>query len=88
MYKVIEDFADLQDHEHVYHAGDEFPRFGVFVKDGRIAELAGWSNARKHPLIEKVDDVKAPDLKVKIEKTEEPAKEPEPKRRGRKKTND
>lgn len=80
MYKVIEDFADLADHEYIYHAGDEFPRFGVSVSDERIAELSSWSNKIGRPLIEKAEA-----KKVDIAKQET---EQEPKRRGRRKAND
>ncbi len=53
-YKVIENFADLQDKQHVYLAGDTFPRKGVEVSDERIAELSGSNNRIGIPLIEKV----------------------------------
>ncbi len=51
MYKVIKLFADLQDGNHVYNVGDEFPRKGVSVTDARIAELAGSNNKQGTPLI-------------------------------------
>lgn len=53
MYRVIEQFADLQDDSHVYNPGDEFPRAGVLVKPERYAELAGSNNKIGRPLIEK-----------------------------------
>jgi hypothetical protein len=55
IYKVIKNFADLQDNNHVYFAGDEFPRKGVEVSDERIAELASVSNKRREVLIEAVE---------------------------------
>lgn len=82
MYRVIEDFADLQDHEYIYHAGDEFPRFGVSVSDERIAELSSWSNKIGRPLIEKAQAKKVDIVKQETEQ------EQEPKRRGRRKAND
>lgn len=58
MYRVLTDFYDLQDGNHSYHAGDTFPRDGVTVTDGRIAELAGHQNRRRIPLI--AEDKPAP----------------------------
>ena len=54
MYRVLTDFSDLQDKEHVYRAGDEFPRLGLSVTEERIKELTGFSNRRNRPLIELV----------------------------------
>lgn len=51
MYKVIEDFADLQDHEHIYHAGDTFPRIGVSVSEERVQELSTSRNRIGRALI-------------------------------------
>lgn len=70
MYKVLKDFADLQDREHIYRAGDTFPRSGMEPDEGRIAELSSPRNRLGVPLIEQV-----------IEQAEEPepvtAEEPE-----------
>ena len=54
MYKVIKLFADLQDSNHVYNVGDEYPRKGVKVTAERIAELAGNTNKQGTPLIAEV----------------------------------
>lgn len=51
MYKVTKLFADLQDNNHVYNVGDEYPRKGLKVTDERIAELAGSNNKQGTPLI-------------------------------------
>lgn len=51
MYKVIEYFTDLQDGNHPYSVGDDFPRPGVKVSANRIAELASANNKRRKPLI-------------------------------------
>ena len=51
MYKVIKLFADLQDNNHVYKVGDEYPRKGLQVSEDRIAELAGSNNKQGTPLI-------------------------------------
>jgi len=53
-YRVIKDFTDLKDDNHVYLVGDEFPHKGVEVSDERIAELASTSNKRGEALIEAV----------------------------------
>lgn len=68
-YKVIKSFADLQDKEHVYAVGDEFPRKGTEASDERIAELASAFNKIGVPLIEKVAEPK------KSEEEKEPEKE-------------
>ena len=52
MYRVIAQFADLQDDAHVYNPGDEFPREGVLVNQARIDELSGTKNKLGKPLIE------------------------------------
>lgn len=51
MYEVIKDFVDLQDFEHLYKTGDNFPRKGAKVSDGRITELLSFSNRSGEPLI-------------------------------------
>lgn len=53
MWRVMVDFADLQDNGHVYHVGDKFPHSGT-VEPGRTAELASSNNRRGFPLIEEV----------------------------------
>ena len=58
MYKVIESFFDLQDGNHAYEPGDEFPREGFKVSDERLAELAGTDNRRGMKLIEKIETKK------------------------------
>lgn len=57
MYKVVKFFTDLQDNNHAYNAGDIFPREGVTVTEGRIAELAGSDNKQGQPLIAEVKEV-------------------------------
>ena len=63
MYKAIKLFADLQDNNHVYNAGDEYPRKGLTVTDERIAELSGSANKQGCPLIELIKDEKKPAAK-------------------------
>ncbi len=44
-YVAIEAFVDLQDSNHLYHPGDEFPRNGIaVVSKERIEELSGAFN--------------------------------------------
>jgi hypothetical protein len=54
-YVVIKDFKDLQDKNHIYRAGDKYPRSGRIKKD-RAEELSGSENLRGEPLIEEVGD--------------------------------
>ena len=54
MYKVINRFFDLQDNNHAYSVGDNFPHNGVDVDAERIAELASGKNRLGVPLIEEI----------------------------------
>lgn len=94
MYKVIKFFTDLQDGCHHYEVGDTYPREGAEVSDKRIAELAGYKNRQKTPLIEEVAEIDKdvassvdPDEYKEADTTsespEEVVEKPEPKR-GRK----
>lgn len=58
-YIVKEDFADLRDDNHLYRAGDNYPRPGFEVPPERLAELAGSDNRVGRPLIEAVGTVEA-----------------------------
>lgn len=58
MYKVIKHFTDLHDNGYPYNVGDVFPREGVSVTDGRLAELAGSTNKQGVPLIQLVEEPK------------------------------
>lgn len=55
-YEVIEMFTDLQDGEHLYNVGDEYPRTGYKPSTKRIVELSGANNKRGKPLIEVVQE--------------------------------
>ena len=55
MYRVVKDFTDLKDNNHVYLAGDTFPRKGAKVSGERVAELASRDNKRGVVLIEAVE---------------------------------
>lgn len=55
-YKVINYFTDLQDDNHEYNVGDDFPRTGKQVSKARLTELSNTSNRQGKPLIERVDE--------------------------------
>ena len=50
-YKVIKAFYDLQNGDHYYEVGDDFPVKGTNASDKRIKELSGCNNRQKTPLI-------------------------------------
>lgn len=54
MYKALTRFTDLQDNNHVYQAGDIFPRKGIKVSKERIEELLSDQNRRHKPVIEEI----------------------------------
>ena len=66
-YKVVKAFSDLQDNNHIYNAGDEFPRKGAEVSDERIKELSGKSNKLGTPLIKEVKPKSKTTKKKKVE---------------------
>lgn len=50
-YEVVVTFTDLQDGEHLYNVGDEYPRTGYKPSTKRIDELLSANNKRGKPLI-------------------------------------
>lgn len=54
-YRVIKDFTDLKDDNHVYLVGDSFPRKGAKVDNARYLELSTDANKRGEALIEAVE---------------------------------
>lgn len=50
-YKVIHFFTDLQDFNHPYNVGDEFPHKGMTVSEARLNELSTSNNKQGKPLI-------------------------------------
>lgn len=65
MYKVLEQFHDLQDFTtdkkgektyFEYNEGDTYPREGYEPAEWRIDELMGGDNPLRNPLIKEVDD--------------------------------
>lgn len=55
MYKVVKDFTDLTDNNHVYLAGDTYPRKGAKPDAKRVDELSSKFNKRGEVLIEAVE---------------------------------
>lgn len=55
-YEVVVTFTDLQDGEHLYNVGDEYPRTGYKPSTKRIDELSGANNKRGKPLIKAVQE--------------------------------
>lgn len=53
-YRAIVNFYDLQDNNHLYRKGKEYPRDGLQVSEDRIKELLGGNNKQKRPVIEEV----------------------------------
>lgn len=90
MYKVIKPFRDLQDGNHRYIPGDEYPRSGLEVSQSRLEELSTANNRIGYPVIEiikekpKVAEMasgepKMTNKEVVEEVTEEPKEIPEKK---------
>ena len=77
MYKVIKHFTDLQDKNHPYNVGDDFPREGLKVTKERIAELSSANNKRREPLIALATSQEEPKEEPKAEPKEKPQEEVE-----------
>lgn len=74
MYKVIKHFTDMQDNNHPYNVGDEYPRKGFSVLQSRLNALASADNRQGCPLIEEVEEPKVEEPKKKskaVEKADE-----------------
>lgn len=52
MYRVVEQFADLQDDKYIYEIGMIYPRKGHNPSDERIKELTSSENKVGKPVIE------------------------------------
>ena len=55
-YRVIVQFADLEDKRHIYHVGDTYPRSGSAPTKERIMFLLSNQNLLQKPVIEEVAD--------------------------------
>lgn len=89
LFKVIEDFTDLQDKMHEYFVGMTYPREGYEPTKNRIEQLSGTGNklgrAVIEPIPEKITVTEQPDevyVDTKASISEEPVEE-KPKRRKR-----
>ena len=69
-YKVIHYFQDLQDFNHAYKVGDNFPRLGLKVSDARLKELSSNNNKQGKPLIKKDDNDFSQYMNAPVETTE------------------
>lgn len=77
MYKVIKYFTDLQDDNHPYNVGDDYPREGLEVTKERIAELSSSNNKRGEPLITLATSQEETEEESKAEPKKEPQEEVE-----------
>lgn len=68
MYKALITFTDLQDNNYKYHPGDEFPRNGLEVTEGRIKELLSSNNRRNKPVIAEEKPKEKPEAEKKVKK--------------------
>ena len=88
-YVALERFADLQDGNHIYEAGESYPRPGFNAAQQRIDELAGSDNRMGRPLIADVSarrvagGAEAPAAAAEAGGGENPAPEEKPAQRGR-----
>ena len=85
MYKALTRFADLNDGNRIYEAGDIYPRPGFVVSDERLAELAGSDNRAGKPLIKAVEATAEPPRTETKETLTEPVKPAQKSRRSRRK---
>lgn len=73
-YKVIKQFQDLQDNDHIYNVGDLYPRQGE-VNTERAEELANSENKIGVPLIEVVEEPKTISTPIDLNQTVDKLKE-------------
>lgn len=73
-YIALTRFADIQDGNRIYEAGDTYPRPGFDVSPERLTELAGSDNRMGEPLIVDVD---APCDECAVEAPETPVEAPQ-----------
>lgn len=58
MYKVINDFIDLEDDRRLYEAGHTYPRDDYKPSEQRLKVLSSKNNKAKKVLIQKAEDSK------------------------------
>ena len=56
MYIVLNTFYDLRDCEHLYNAGEPYPRDGYAPTDERVEELLTERNRMGKPMIQAVSE--------------------------------
>lgn len=56
MYKVVNDFRDAKNDNHLYRVGDDYPVAGYKPTKARIEELAKGKNRLGKVFIEEVPD--------------------------------
>lgn len=64
-FRVLRTFADLEDGNHIYRAGETYPRDGVKPTLARIEELSGSGNKIGAPLIKAMESSGKPAVKAK-----------------------
>ncbi len=69
-YVVLKSFSDLQDQNHIYRPGDEFPRAGIDVSIDRLTSLSSSDNKIGSAVIEYVDDQAASEPSTKSQKSD------------------
>ena len=89
MYTVLSEFADLQDGNHIYRVGDEYPRKGYSPTDERVTELSTGKNLLHKPLIQRIAVVEESETVVEepvtvAEEVVQEAEEQPKRKRGRK----
>lgn len=70
-YITVARFADLKDNNHIYEAGEQYPRPGFEVSEARLAELAGSGNRLGYPLIAAQPEPAKPEKKTTRKKVAE-----------------
>lgn len=88
MYTVLSEFADLQDGNHIYRVGDEYPRKGYSPIDERVDELSTGKNLLHKPLIQMIavveESATVVEEPVTVVKEVQEAEEQPKRKRGRK----
>lgn len=88
MYTVLSEFSDLQDGNHIYRVGDEYPRKGYSPTDERVTELSTGKNLLHKPLIQRIavveESATVVEEPVTVEEEVQEAEEQPKRRRGRK----
>lgn len=93
MFTVLSEFADLQDGNHIYRVGDEYPREGYSPTDERVTELSTGKNLLHKPLIQLMVVVEEPATVVEepvtvVEEVVQEVEEQPKRKRGKKNIDD